>query len=201
MYGSLTTADPGDIYHTAESLKREKIRCSFIGIGAEMYLLRRIAEITNGTYDVATDSKHMQTCLTNFTIPPPTISSNVTKYSTLIQMGFPEKKRNSVLSLCVCHKKFTTFGYYCPRCRSKVCDLPTTCLVCNLSLVSSAHLARSYHHLFPVEPFQEQTSSKVCHGCLDENTSVECPKCLQTYCEGCNIYIHDTLHNCVGCQE
>ena len=30
------------------------------------------------------------------------------------------------------------------------CELPSQCKVCGLSLMSSSHLARSYHHLFPV---------------------------------------------------
>lgn len=32
-------------------------------------------------------------------------------------------------------------------------ELPSQCNVCKLTLVSSPHLARSYHHLFPVQPF------------------------------------------------
>lgn len=32
------------------------------------------------------------------------------------------------------------------------------CHICGLTLVSSPHLARSYHHLFPVKPFQELKS-------------------------------------------
>ena len=34
-------------------------------------------------------------------------------------------------------------------------ELPGGCHVCGLTLVSSPHLARSYHHLFPVRPFRE----------------------------------------------
>ena len=34
-------------------------------------------------------------------------------------------------------------------------ELPSQCHVCGLSLVASQHLARSYHHLFPVNPFGE----------------------------------------------
>jgi transcription initiation factor TFIIH subunit 2 len=34
-------------------------------------------------------------------------------------------------------------------------DLPCSCHVCGLTLVSSPHLARSYHHLFPVKAFSE----------------------------------------------
>jgi transcription initiation factor TFIIH subunit 2 len=53
------------------------------------------------------------------------------------------------------HSKPTTSGYICARCNSKICDLPTDCPVCELTLVSSPHLARSYHHLFPVDNFVE----------------------------------------------
>jgi hypothetical protein len=46
-------------------------------------------------------------------------------------------------------------GFSCPRCKARVGELPSRCHVCGLTLVSSPHLARSYHHLFPVRPFQE----------------------------------------------
>ncbi len=36
-------------------------------------------------------------------------------------------------------------------------DIPSTCHICRLTLVSSPHLARSYHHLFPVKPFEEMS--------------------------------------------
>ena len=55
IYGSLTTTDPGDIFATIASLKRENIRCSFIGIGAEMHLLHRIAQVR--TLDIAYHTK------------------------------------------------------------------------------------------------------------------------------------------------
>lgn len=53
-------------------------------------------------------------------------------------------------------------GYFCPRCKCRAAELPATCEVCTLPLVFSHHLARSYHHLFPVKPFQEipQTAAK-----------------------------------------
>lgn len=46
-------------------------------------------------------------------------------------------------------------GFACPRCCSLQAQLPSRCHVCGLTLVSSPHLARSYHHLFPVKPFAE----------------------------------------------
>ena len=54
------------------------------------------------------------------------------------------------------HKRLTTAGLACPRCGSKVCDLPTECPTCSLPLISSPHLARTYHHLFPLDAFVEQ---------------------------------------------
>jgi transcription initiation factor TFIIH subunit 2 len=48
-------------------------------------------------------------------------------------------------------------GYICPRCDAKLCDLPCSCSVCGLQLISAARLARSYHHLFPVPLFVEVT--------------------------------------------
>lgn len=124
--------------------------------------------------------------------------------------------------------------------------------------VSSPHLARSYHHLFPVLPFEEVTaaaaaaaaaekqaanplyrsangngagSSRVspgraggttplhgrvspvpgaaaavaraaCAGCLRDLTRLaryRCPECTESFCLDCDMYIHDSLHNCPGC--
>ena len=46
--------------------------------------------------------------------------------------------------------------YLCPQCSAKYCELPVECRGCGLTLVSAPHLARSYHHLFPMPPFQVQ---------------------------------------------
>ena len=91
-------------------------------------------------------------------------------------MGFPKREagRTTFCAWCECaeaptvptrlslslswlcsHIDLRTEGYVCPRCQSFCCELPTECLVCGLSLVLSPHLARSYHHLFPVLPFAE----------------------------------------------
>ena len=49
-------------------------------------------------------------------------------------------------------------AYTCPQCRAKIQELPADCVVCGLKLVLSPHLARSFHHLFPVAPFSELPS-------------------------------------------
>jgi len=72
----------------------------------------------------------------------------------LMMMGFPTRLPDASLpSFCVCHSELRSQGFLCPRCLSKMCDVPTDCDVCGLMVVSSPHLARSYHHLFPVKPY------------------------------------------------
>jgi len=64
--------------------------------------------------------------------------------------------------------KFMTTGYLCPQCLSKHCELPVECRACGLTLVSAPHLARSYHYLFPVDPFKEiapDSDYTICFGC------------------------------------
>lgn len=140
----------------------------------------------------------------------------------------------------------------CPRCNSKYCELPIDCSICGLKLVSSPHLARSYHHLFPVQQFveiedeeiekehsnrsaigeifeNEENSGKekvcimkdltnglqagtadedlqfwYCTGCrkpLEKGGDLKlmCPNCKCLFCVECDIFIHESLHNCPGC--
>lgn len=77
--------------------------------------------------------------------------------------------------------------------------------------VSSSHLARSYHHLFPVIQFNELATSEQpeidhCHSCqrhLDVTSKkvvrLRCPQCQNVFCLDCDMYIHESLHNCPGC--
>jgi len=56
-------------------------------------------------------------------------------------------------------------GWECPRCHVLAKDVPSDCEVCSLKLLSSSHLARSYHHLFPVSPFRDKArlSNRIFH--------------------------------------
>mmetsp|Transcript_7649 Transcript_7649/g.16659 ORF Transcript_7649/g.16659 Transcript_7649/m.16659 type:complete len:615 (+) Transcript_7649:39-1883(+) len=56
---------------------------------------------------------------------------------------------------------FARTGYVCPRCRSRCSDLPSDCAVCGLRLILAPHLARTFHHLFPVRPFEELNEAEV----------------------------------------
>lgn len=51
------------------------------------------------------------------------------------------------------HQKPLLTAYVCPRCGSRCCELPNECAVCGAMLILSSHLARSFHHLFPLPDF------------------------------------------------
>jgi transcription initiation factor TFIIH subunit 2 len=169
MVGALRTCDPGDVL--VESLPRlvsAGIRVNCLALCAEIYVCRKICEGSGGVMGVALDGKHLRDLLMNFTRPPPALSteSDETKQNTcqLVPMGFPTRETKDVPTLMYAVASaaakdnklfFARTGYVCPRCKAKVSELPTDCTVCGLKLVLAPHLARSFHHLFPVPPFEE----------------------------------------------
>ena len=125
-------------------------------------------------------------------------------------MGFPEKNPDGPRGVAFegAESLLTDGGYTCNRCKARVAELPCQCHGCGLTLVSAPQLARSYHHLFPVEPFVEvrppEGVSWECYGCLraltpETGLTVRCPRCEGIFCFDCDMYIHETLHNCPQC--
>lgn len=117
---------------------------------------------------------HLKELILEHAPPPPAIAEYAT--ASLIKMGFPQRAAEGSIAICTCHEEAKEGGgYTCPRCKVRVCELPTECRICGLTLISSPHLARSYHHLFPIVPFDEvspssrndphQRFSSTCFGC------------------------------------
>lgn len=216
LFGSLTSCDPGDIQETVQNLQRQNIRCSIIGLAAEVRVCRTICSETQGSYGVILDERHYRDLLMQHVVPP---VAKADTEAALIRMGFPQHLSSGPPSMCMCHlddsagvKGFGTSGYFCPQCKSKYCDLPVECKVCGLTLVSAPHLARSYQHLFPLAQFTEidltvveyeqHQSPRLCFACrreLTEKVAYSCPQCGQVFCVDCDIFIHDSLHSCPGC--
>jgi transcription initiation factor TFIIH subunit 2 len=67
-----------------------------------------------------------------------------------------------------------------PQCKAKNSDLPTDCAVCGLKLVLAPHLARSFHHLFPVPPFVEVTESRAADGRVTSSANISFELMLQS---------------------
>ncbi|ERN07420.1 general transcription factor IIH subunit 2 [Amborella trichopoda] len=218
LYSALSTCDPDDVMESIKKCKKAKIRCSVVGLSAEIYICKHLCEETGGSYTVALDESHFKELLLEHAPAPPAIAEFAV--SNLVKMGFPQRRGEGVVTICSCHKEPKTGGgYTCPRCKACACELPTECQICGLTLISSPHLARSYHHLFPITPFEGglatlpynslQRLPKTCFGCQQvlpnlgnkSGVRVSCPRCKQHFCVDCDIYIHESLHNCPGCES
>ncbi|XP_077531815.1 general transcription factor IIH subunit 2 Ssl1 isoform X1 [Haemaphysalis longicornis] len=216
VLGSLTTCDPGNIHTTIESMCKGNIRCSVVGLAAEVHVCCKLTKSTGGTYSVIMDENHFRDVLFQHAIPPP-VTGNAE--SSLIRMGFPFHRTESEgkPSLCFCHLDSPTpsdglsqGGYFCPQCNGKYCNLPVECKGCGLTLVSAPHLARSYHHLFALEAFQEVPQDALpaarapvtcfsCQASICDKHVYRCSKCQEDFCLECDLFVHDTLHTCPGC--
>lgn len=55
LYSALSTCDPGDIMETIQKCKTGKMRCSVIGLAAEMFICKHLCQETGGMYSIALD--------------------------------------------------------------------------------------------------------------------------------------------------
>eukprot|EP00040_Diaphanoeca_grandis_P027072 m.153070 g.153070 ORF g.153070 m.153070 type:complete len:397 (-) comp30827_c0_seq1:277-1467(-) len=212
IYGSLTSCDPGNIHDTIEHLKKANIKCSVLHLAASVHVCEKLCRETGGSHKVALHELDFRNTLLKFATPPPAAMSTV---PSLIAMGFPKLEIDTArtpltgysLSDTKMEKIFQSSGYFCPQCKAKHPAVPADCRVCGLQLVSAPHLARSYHHLFPVAPFTEvaiaNVTGKICDGCesnfAGEDKAYQCKKCEGLYCFDCDSCIHESVHNCPKC--
>ena len=161
LCGALSTCDPG--YLLTETLPRLKVahvRVSTMALSAEMHVCRKLAEETSGVIGVSLDKAHFRDWLLGQCVPPPAFAGHETKDFSceMVPMGFPTRTSGEVPTLVHATQDTTLLArtaYTCPQCQAKLSELPADCTVCGLKLVLSPHLARSFHHLFPVAPFSE----------------------------------------------
>lgn len=184
VFGSLLSLDPGDIHTTIKSCVQDRIRISIIGMGARLKICTEIVTRTNAgdssEYTVAIDQEALKELLLATTTPPVIRETKQAdaapppgSAAALMRMGFPSRVVEDRLTMCACHGNLTMGGYTCSRCSAKVCSLPITCPSCQLTLLLSTHLARSYHHLFPLRNWTTvswsralEKGSRACMGCL-----------------------------------
>lgn len=209
----------------------DKIRVGIVGLAAQVAICRELCRKTNGgddtAYGVALNEQHFRELMMDVTTPPATYSQKHSGRS-LLMMGFPSRTVEAYPSLCACHSKPTCGGYLCSRCGSKVCGLPSECSACGLTLILSTHLARSYHHLFPLMnwvevPWKRAARSSMCYACgisfppvppegqwqatessakgISASNRYECTTCENHFCVDCDLFAHEVVHNCPGCQS
>jgi transcription initiation factor TFIIH subunit 2 len=236
IYGALLSSDPGDIHDTIAALVTDRIRVSVVGLAAQVAICAELCSRTNAgddsSYRVALHEQHFRELVLALTTPPVTRSVTHSQ-SSLLMMGFPSRTAlgdGQGLSFCACHSKLSRGGYRCSRCDAKVCSLPAECPACGLTLILSTHLARSYHHLFPLRnwievPWSAASSSSACFACLapfpepssshggegkgdadrdlkgvSESGRYMCEVCKKHFCIDCDVFAHEVVHNCPGCQ-
>jgi len=238
IYGALLTSDPGDIHKTIDTLIKDRIRVSIVGLAAQVAICAELCKRTNagdeGNYGVALNEQHFRELFMRLTTPPIT-RTKAQSQASLLSMGFPSRISGAgqTMSFCVCHNKLCSGGYLCSRCEAKVCSLPSECPICGLTLILSTHLARSYHHLFPLQNWvavsgDEAANSSACFACqspfpkistskrkekaieaipkpseskdVSESGRYACPVCRNHFCIDCDVFAHEVLHNCAGCQ-
>ncbi|KAM5351880.1 hypothetical protein ACJ41O_004603 [Fusarium nematophilum] len=240
IYGALLSSDPGDIHETIGNLITDRIRVSIVGLSAQVAICADLCSRTNAgdesQYNVAMDEVHFRELFLAATTPPVTRTAEQSTAS-LLMMGFPSRTLapNGVTSYCACHNRPCREGYLCTRCGARVCRLPAECPACGLTLILSTHLARSYHHLFPLRnwvevPWSDAARSAACFSCLapfpeppknnkalddkskddgppkaakgvSESGRYACEVCRQHFCIDCDVFAHEVIHNCPGCQS
>ncbi|KAF4024310.1 hypothetical protein G4228_016349 [Cervus hanglu yarkandensis] len=180
-------------------------------IGIIVTKSKRAEKLTelSGTYHVILDESHYKELLTHHVSPPPASSNSE---CSLIRMGFPQhtiaslSDQDAKPSFSMAHLDSSTEpgltlgGYFCPQCRAKYCELPVECKICGLTLVSAPHLARSYHHLFPLDAFQEisleeHNGERFCYACQGE---LKDQHCLASYVGKRDIVQCFSCGGCLG---
>ncbi|KAG6023305.1 hypothetical protein E4U41_002053 [Claviceps citrina] len=255
IYGALLSSDPGDIHETIARLVADKIRVSIVGLSAQVAICAELCSRTNAgddsQYNVAMDELHFRDLFMAGTTPPVT-RTREQNTASLLMMGFPSRTLapGGSISLCACHSRPIREGYVCTRCSARVCRLPAECPACGLTLILSTHLARSYHHLFPLRnwvevPWRDAWRSVACFSCLcrfpevprqakpkdgttnthtnvhakrdqpsreeqprqprpkgvSESGRYACQVCGHHFCIDCDVFAHEVIHNCAGCQS
>lgn len=228
LMGALNSVDPGDVHRTIDSLVADKIHASVIGLAAQVAICHELVSKTNSGdvsgYNIVLHEQHFRELMMAVTTPPATFE-HAQAASSLLMMGFPSRTVEAQPSLCACHSRPSREGYLCPRCGTKVCGLPSECPACSLTLILSTHLARSYHHLFPLVnwvevPWHDAHRSSQCFACqrpfptvpdsdywLDKDgkstgsSRYECTFCHRQFCIECDLFAHEVVHNCPGCQS
>lgn len=236
IYGALLSSDPGDIHETINNLVSDRIRVSIVGLSAQVAICAELCSRTNAgdesQYSIAMDEVHYRELFLATTTPPVTRSADQS-VASLLMMGFPSRTLAPAgsTSYCACHSRPSREGYACTRCAARVCRLPTECPACGLTLILSTHLARSYHHLFPLRnwvevPWSAAGGSSACFACMcpfpeakggearggepaaktkakgvSESGRYACEICGNHFCIDCDVFAHEVVHNCPGCQS
>ncbi len=159
-------------------------------------MLKRLASETSGVFGVAASPSHLRQFVLRLVTPRPTEQGGPAPSNALIRIGFPERKASGgAPSLCFGptgggQMRVGEARYTCPQCSASHTEVPTVCPICNLRLMSSVDLTKTYHHLFPLPAFAEVARPPP----DDAGAPVAACRPLGDPLEG-----HPPRHHCFGC--
>ena len=184
--------DRGDALKTVAALSATKVRCSVVHSAAEVNVCARIAAASGGQHATALSRDHYHELLLGHVAPPPELEAAKAARADMVQMGFPRRQVLETAALAWSGGLAVPSGkaYVCPKCRARNVDLPTSCAGCSLPLVSSPHLARSHHHLFPVLAFDDLTPQDLAALEPAPATAATAPAKAPPLCFGCGCALH-----------
>lgn len=188
ILSSLSTSDPGSVYSSIATAVEQRLVLNVIHLAAEVHVFKEMAKRSGGSQATSLDAAHFHTLLWAHIPPPPLLVSQKT-VTTLICLGFPRTDA-------------------CPRCANAPVTVPGQCSVCALPLARASHLARSYHHLLPVAPYEiveHPAAGTRCGGCSrvvgGGAQAMKCLQCQSFFCLECDKFVHTRLHVCPTCKQ
>lgn len=98
------TVDPGDIAATTGALARDRVRVSFVALGAAVRVAQVVAGATGGEYGVATSREHARELLFAHLVPPAKAAEEAAQQVRLVRMGFPTRVSGAG-AWCACHNR------------------------------------------------------------------------------------------------
>ncbi|XP_053992726.1 general transcription factor IIH subunit 2-like isoform X2 [Hylaeus volcanicus] len=199
MFGSINSCDSGNIQLILKMFATQGIQISVISLTPELFILRTACTLTGGSYRVVKSQDELKECLKCIENAPNWTNHGETR---LVPMGFPKPLETTIATLCMCHNRVSLKGYLCPRCRGKVCSVPTKCVVCDLHIASFLNIARTTKHYAPVLRHTNLSSFEaVCYMCETKICSSvqQCTSCENYFCRACQDWRVSVLQQCPGC--
>lgn len=188
---SINTRDSGVYDSVFHDIKKYNIKVNIISICGEVTIFKKVCAFSNGEFIVPLNYNDLECVLNKFT--EPLECSDTT--TSLVKLGFPSDPTNP--GICTCHLKFSNKLYECPCCKTMICSLPTQCPICELQLVTSMHISKSYYYQYPLKPLNICTTG-FCKKC-NKKSKYQCQNCNNVYCEECGDFVQDELNFCIYC--
>jgi len=183
-------------YLVINSILGKGIKVHAIHFCAELEILKRVSEESEGVFGVVERPEDLAVLLDLVSVPGPYAGQN---RLAMLEVGFPKYVRET--SLCACHFEMTEDGYVCPFCTTKVCAVAGACPICEGILSAPVHLLKALHWTDSAPEFAS-SGPGACQACgVQSSSAQECPVCKSKVCVSCSTFIRQELNFCIFCDK